>query len=219
MNYLSHFVFNHEVRDLPCESYFALGVVLPDLWMRFSRKRRIRWKAVRAAEPTNAVGRNLRAGLLNHIEADRLFHTAPVFLRWQRELKERVGADDIHPALVDFLAHAMLELALDHHLLHEDESLLPRFFDVLAGCDAELAAQRVGGAGRGRYGWSRCSDQRVSGAALPAPLPHGSRAGGRRESHPRTGRDAAAAGRMVTQPGSSGGFPERAGGGLERPVY
>ncbi len=144
MNYLSHFVFNHEVRDLPCESYFALGVVLPDLWMRFSRKRRIRWKAVRAAEPTNAVGRNLRAGLLNHIEADRLFHTAPVFLRWQRELKERVGADDIHPALVDFLAHAMLELALDHHLLHEDESLLPRFFDVLAGCDAELAAQRVG---------------------------------------------------------------------------
>ncbi len=71
MNYLSHFFFNHTVCGVEPEPYFAMGVLLPDLWLRFSRKRRIRWKAVRAASPTGARGQALRAGLLNHVELDR----------------------------------------------------------------------------------------------------------------------------------------------------
>ena len=51
MNYLAHFVFNHRICGRPLEPYFALGVVLPDLWLRFSRERRIRWRAVQAAQP------------------------------------------------------------------------------------------------------------------------------------------------------------------------
>ncbi|MCK4342394.1 MAG: hypothetical protein KAY37_11805 [Phycisphaerae bacterium] len=144
MNYLSHYVFNHRIRGLEPEPYFALGVVLPDLWLRYSRKRRIRWKAVRAATPTDAIDLSLRAGLLNHIEADRRFHTAPIFFRWQRELKTDVDATDIHPALVDFLVHMSIELALDHRLLRDDPNLVNWFYDVLAGCNPAVAAARVG---------------------------------------------------------------------------
>jgi hypothetical protein len=144
VNYLSHFVFNHRVCGLEPEPYFAMGVVLPDLWVRFSRRRRIRWQAVRAAEPEDAPGAALRAGLLNHVDVDRRFHTLPVFLRWQEELKAAIDADGVHPFLVDFLAHASVELALDRALLLADERLVDEFYDLVSGCDARLVARLAG---------------------------------------------------------------------------
>lgn len=144
MNYLSHFVFNHAVCGLPVEPHFAMGVVLPDLWLRFSREKRIRWKAVRIAQPTAALDRNLRAGLLNHVETDRRFHRLPVFLHWQNDLKASVQSDGTHPALVDFLVHMAIELALDHLLLLDRPTLADEFYDVVAACDPAVVAERVG---------------------------------------------------------------------------
>ena len=144
MNYLSHYVFNHQVCGLPAEAHFALAVALPDLWLRFSRKRRIRWKVVRAAQPTEAVDQALRAGLLNHVEIDRRFHVLPLFLQWQARLKAAVNSDGTHPALVDFLAHISLELMLDRQLMVAQPGLVDEFFDLLATCDAQEVARRVG---------------------------------------------------------------------------
>lgn len=144
MNYLSHFVYNHEVCGLPAEPYFALGVVLPDLWLRYSRSRRIRWRAVRGARPSDPVAVQLRAGLLNHVELDRRFHTLPLFLRWQREVRAVGETAAVHPALVDFLAHAAVELALDHVLLRTAPGLVARFYDIVGQCDPVCAAQHVG---------------------------------------------------------------------------
>jgi hypothetical protein len=144
MNYLSHFVFNHDVCGLPVEPYFAIGVVLPDLWLRFSQGKRIRWKAVRAAQPAAARDQNLRAGLLNHVEVDRRFHSLPVFLRWQGGLKASANADGTHPALVDFLAHMAIELVLDHHLLLARPALADEFYGVVSACDPASVAERVG---------------------------------------------------------------------------
>lgn len=144
MNYLSHFVYNHAICGLPIEPYFAMGVVLPDLWLRYSRTRRLRWKAVRAAAPTEPLDRNLRAGMLNHVEADRRFHGLPIFLRWQADLKATIDANGQHPALVDFLAHMAIELALDCRLLSDDSGLADRFYDVVAGCDPVTVAEHAG---------------------------------------------------------------------------
>lgn len=144
MNYLSHFVYNHAVCGLPVEPHFAMGVVLPDLWLRFSREKRIRWKAIRAARPADEHDHNLRAGLLNHVETDRQFHSLPIFLRWQDNLKTRVHADGTHPALVDFLAHMAIELALDHQLLVARPTLADEFYDRLVMCDPTIVADRVG---------------------------------------------------------------------------
>ena len=55
MNYLSHYVYNHEICGLPCEPYFVMGVALPDLWLRYSRSRRIRWRALESAVVTDSM--------------------------------------------------------------------------------------------------------------------------------------------------------------------
>jgi hypothetical protein len=144
MNYLSHFVYNHRVCGVPEDPHFVIGVVLPDLWLRFSRTRRIRWRAVRAAAPTEAADVQLRAGLLNHVEVDRRFHYLPEFLRWQQRLKASVAPHETHAALLDFLAHMAIELALDHHLVLEDAELVDHFYDVAERTDALDVAQRVG---------------------------------------------------------------------------
>jgi len=135
MNYLGHYVFNHDVCRLAAAPYFAMGVALPDLWPRLSRRRRIRWRCVRQAAPLDARGRQLRSGLLNHAAVDRRFHASAAFAAWQRVLKTRVSADGTHPALLDFLGHIALELVLDQHLLRRNPDLADRFYDSLQACD------------------------------------------------------------------------------------
>jgi len=143
VNYLAHFVFNHEVCGLPADPYFVAGVILPDLWPRYSRKRRIRWAAVRAAQPACAAEHNLRAGLLNHIAVDRAFHILPRFMRWQEAVKTALADSALHPAVAEFTAHAAVELALDHHLLQGDGQLADRFYNILRRCDLEFVCERV----------------------------------------------------------------------------
>jgi hypothetical protein len=55
MNYLGHYVFNHERCRLDAQPYFVMGVALPDLWPQFSGTRRIRWGAVRRSPPLTTV--------------------------------------------------------------------------------------------------------------------------------------------------------------------
>ncbi len=143
MNYLSHYVYNHQVCGQAVQPYFVLGVALPDLWSRFSRSRRIRWRAVRAAEPQAPAAQRLRAGLLNHVDVDRAFHTAPTFLRWQRRLKDAISTDGVHPALVDFVVHAGVELALDHNLLRRQPDLADEFYDAVSACSPVDVAGHV----------------------------------------------------------------------------
>ncbi len=144
MNYLSHFIYNHDVCGLLEEPYFAFAVTLPDLWVRYSRRRRIRWKAVRAATPSDPVDVQLRDGLLNHVAVDRRFHVLPAFLRWQLQTKRSVEANGTHVALVDFLAHAAIELALDRRLILNDTNVIDRYFANLQACDTRCVADRVG---------------------------------------------------------------------------
>ncbi len=147
MNYLSHFVFNHEVCGHPVVPHFVLGVAIPDLWPRVSRRRRIHWPSVRASSPTHASGQALRAGLLNHVAADAAFHQSGSFLDWQAELAAAQPRAR-HHAVRDFLAHVTLELALDHHLVHADPGLADRFYGVLAEADPSAAERHLADVGR-----------------------------------------------------------------------
>lgn len=148
MNYLAHFVLNHEQRRLPRASYFAMGVALPDLWPRFSRRRRIRWQTVRQTRGQDAAAESLRRGLLNHVAADACFHELPCFHAWQRPLRALLRHGSVHGAVADFLAHVAVELALDHHLVLNDPHLPERFFQCLEHCDPQRVTDdvsRVGG--------------------------------------------------------------------------
>ena len=147
MNYLGHYVYNHAICRLEPQPYFVVGVALPDLWPRFSRKRRIRWQAVREATVSDPQARRLRDGLLNHVAVDQRFHALPSFLRWQRELKARVVGRTPHPVLMDFLAHLVLELVLDHRLICADSQVGEDIYDHIALCDPEVVEQRMGALG------------------------------------------------------------------------
>ncbi len=144
MNYLSHYHYNHAVCGRPALPYFVMGVALPDLWSRFSRRKRIRWKSVSAATPRDPVGAPLRAGLLNHIEADRWFHALPAFVRMQRSTRARVEMDSAGGGISDLLAHLAVELALDHALLRRIPALADEFYDRLAECDSDEVARSAG---------------------------------------------------------------------------
>lgn len=150
MNYLAHYVWNHRIRDLAPDPAFVLGAALPDLWLRYSRRRRLRWRVIEAARPADPQESRLRAGLLSHMHADRDFHALPVFAAWQRDVRNRVAPlpaeppGGIHPILIDFLIHAALELALDHHLLRAEPGLVGEFYGHVGRCDARWAAAAVG---------------------------------------------------------------------------
>lgn len=143
MNYLSHYAYNHAIRGLAPAPYFVMGVALPDLWSRYTRARRIRWKSVVEAETADPIDSALRGGLLNHIEADRRFHCLPAFLAMQRSLKSRYADAGLHGGLLEFLSHVGVELALDHALLRHNAQLADEFYDRLARCNTAVVEERI----------------------------------------------------------------------------
>lgn len=144
MNYLGHYVYNHTVCRLEPQPYFVLGVVLPDLWPRFSRRRRIRWRAARDATVSDPRTMQLRDGLLNHVAVDQRFHALPSFGRWQRELKRRVADRAPRSATIDFLAHVALELMLDHRLVCAEPRVAEDIYEHIGRCRSDFVEQQVG---------------------------------------------------------------------------
>jgi hypothetical protein len=144
MNYLGHYAYNRAVLGLEPEPYFVLGVALPDLWTRFSRRRRLRWRAVRAAEPREPRVARLRAGLLNHVAADRRFHALPIFEQWRKELRQAAGGESSRDSLTDFLTHLIPELTLDRAIACRRPELAEAFYDALGGCDREFVEAETG---------------------------------------------------------------------------
>ncbi|MFN0135970.1 MAG: hypothetical protein ACKVS9_07600 [Phycisphaerae bacterium] len=140
MNYLSHYYFNHVVCELPATPMFVVGVTLPDLWRRYSTDRRIRWRHVSDVACADKPMRQLRAGLLNHVEADRAFHALPAFANWQTELKHAFRRDargELHSAVLDFLTHVAIELCLDRQLIERDARHMHAYYDLLAAARDE----------------------------------------------------------------------------------
>jgi hypothetical protein len=150
LNYLGHFALNHNQRGLPESPYFVMGVALPDLWPRFSRRRRLHWPTVRDSRPETGPAADLQAGLLNHVAADGVFHSAAPFLQWQRAVREdlrsvgdeQTAADS--PIVIDFVAHVAVELALDHHLVRRQPELAERFYAALQACDSAEVEREAG---------------------------------------------------------------------------
>ncbi len=167
MNYLGHYVYNHHVRRRAPEPYFVLGVALPDLWPRYSRRRRLRWRRVRQARPADATGRQLRAGLLNHVATDARFHALPCFNRWLGQLRGLL--DHQTPGLLaDFAAHLAIELALDHHLARTLPHCAEEFYDQLSRCESRQAQTQVGAlAGVATPGLAREIDAFITRRFLP----------------------------------------------------
>lgn len=148
MNYLGHFILNHEVCNAALRPYFVAGVALPDLWTRYSRKKRLHWPSVLAADPDTRDAADLRCGLLNHVAVDKRFHLSPTFLRWLRAVRAHAPEAERGAIVVDFAAHVAIELTLDHKLALRRPDRAEQFYDTLLACDPQRLADTAGSLGR-----------------------------------------------------------------------
>ena len=124
MNYLSHHALARRIRPGGDGDFFA-GNLLPDL-LSASGDGRIRT----AGDHAGAVADGVRL----HIATDKIFHGATAFHAAQSEADALIRAApwETSPRRRFFVAHVLVELALDAHLLGESPELPDDLYRVLA---------------------------------------------------------------------------------------
>lgn len=128
MNFLAHYFLD---KDHP-SSHFILGAATPDLLSIYNSGLRIKAGQVdhlNADAQAHAEPYFLE-GLARHFHADRVFHSSPLFStethEFSRMLSERFPEQDVPRKY--FIAHILLELLLDKVLIRHDADLLPNYY-------------------------------------------------------------------------------------------
>ncbi|MBW2452950.1 MAG: hypothetical protein JRI68_00470 [Deltaproteobacteria bacterium] len=134
MNFLLH---RHLAERELSSPVAGVGAMLPDLWRLAGR--RLREPAAADGED-RGVQAELSRGLAHHFEADRWFHTSPVFVQGEEETRRAFFELRPRPAKLPMFAHVSWELCLDGVLV------------VREGLDAVLGGLRRAVAEVGREG-------------------------------------------------------------------
>jgi hypothetical protein len=140
MNY-----FAHAIRFLD-RGVFAIGTSLPDMLSVVDRRSRLRSKNVSPfADGSQSFQAEIAAGVLQHLEDDRWFHTTEGFLLTMDELtrifKRVIGTHD--GMRCSFLGHIVTELQLDAALDERYPNLLDEYYYRLNEIDAIAVAAEV----------------------------------------------------------------------------
>ena len=116
MNFLLH--RSLAVRDLG-DPLAGIGAMLPDLWRMADR----RVRATRLAEPRLNDAPELQAvliGIEHHLDVDRWFHGAAVFVDGERLAAERIRDTGLAAPKLALFGHIAWELCLDGALVRRD---------------------------------------------------------------------------------------------------
>ncbi len=133
MNYLSHFYFDQSNTD----SYYLLGIALPDLSKNFHRrwnihphKNHIKWQ-----HSANLL--SIEKGWNRHLAVDFLFHESDYFKSKTDYIKEKISTVPFENQKVRpyMLAHIGLELILDTLLVQDRLVSIPSFYKNLQNID------------------------------------------------------------------------------------
>jgi hypothetical protein len=140
MNYLAH-----AIRFLD-RGVFAISTSLPDMLSVVDRRSRLRSKFVLPfADESQSFQAELAAGVIQHLEDDRWFHTTEGFLLTSGELtgifKRVIGTHD--GMRCSFLGHIVTELQLDGALDERYPGLLDEYYARLDEIDATAVAKEV----------------------------------------------------------------------------
>jgi hypothetical protein len=110
----------------------GIGAMLPDLWRMADR--RVRATPAPIDRPVN-VGPDLASilsGIEHHLQVDRWFHSASVFVRGERLTSDRMRESGVQAPKLGLFAHITWELCLDGALVRRE------------GLEATLQALRDG---------------------------------------------------------------------------
>lgn len=138
MNFLLHRALaTAESRD----PIVGLGATLPDLWRMAHRRMRAKnpRSVHRAPQPAQDIGERLCQGVEHHLEADRWFHQAPVFLEGERATAERLRS--LGAPKLGLFGHIAWELCLDGAWLLEQEH--PQQVHHAFGNELETAGSEI----------------------------------------------------------------------------
>jgi acyl carrier protein phosphodiesterase len=139
MNFLAHFFLD---KDHP-SAFFIVGAATPDLLSIYNSGLRIKAGQVdHLNADAQAHGEpHFLEGLARHFHADRVFHSSPLFSAETHEFSKMLGqtfSEQDVPRKY-FIAHILLELLMDKVLIRHDAQLLPnyyRHFESLAPFEA-----------------------------------------------------------------------------------
>jgi len=126
--------------------YYAVGTSLPDWLSAADRKCRVREKkAILWVDDDDPIMADVAGGVVQHHRDDYWFHTSAVFrdfeMRFAVEVREIYGGEkSMRPG---FVGHVMVEMFIDAWLQQKFEGQLERYYELIAGVDAEKVQSAV----------------------------------------------------------------------------
>ncbi len=140
MNFLAHFCVAARAEPLPAaRPAYVAGTALPDLLPLAAPRARLRISGVASAPIHSSEDLALRDGVLAHLAADAAWHKTRAFAQAQAEASRRIEQAGFSQIRVRrfFLAHILVELALDAALLRRDPALGEDFYAAFSAANRQ----------------------------------------------------------------------------------
>ena len=136
MNFLAHHaIATHSLTPADPLPMYVVGSVLPDLLPLADARLR---PALIGLEPVDGIeDAALRVGVRVHLATDTAFHKSPTFAEAQAEVSHILTQMPFEGIRVRrfFVAHVLVELALDAVLLRDTPSLADEFYEAFDAAD------------------------------------------------------------------------------------
>jgi len=129
VNFFAHYYFHNKQGD----NWHNAGLLFPDLLRIFTSDQRISEKAG-AMQIETFHHQNLSIGIHKHFDADDIFHNWQWFKDTNHKLALEIRNSDTDIKRDWFLAHILIELAIDHVLVSENESKVNDLYNDLGAC-------------------------------------------------------------------------------------
>ncbi len=130
LNFFAHYHFYHQSGN----SWFNAGLLFPDLLRNFTGNQRIKPKATLNYLNEEESLTMLVKGIRLHFEADDKFHNWAWFIQKNEELALTIRHSGLAFKRDWFLAHILIELAIDHVLVQEKKEEIVRLYHDLKSC-------------------------------------------------------------------------------------
>ncbi len=133
MNFFAHYYFHQR----PTNSWYNAGLLFPDLLRNFTAKQRLQPSKLLISLNQTPEDDNLIAGINQHFMADHLFHNWDWFIKKNKDLAQTIRNSGLGIKRDWFMAHIMIELAIDHLLVCQNESMVHQLYSDLEACDTK----------------------------------------------------------------------------------
>lgn len=137
MNFLSHYYFDRVENN----EYFNLGLIFPDIARNFVKGTRLN---LNIEVPEDYREAQLLKGCIQHVQSDKIFHAWDGFHHAMDFVTQRIRSSK-HDIRKDwFIAHILVELTIDHHLLLVNPNLASKLYTDFEKVETEVLTSFLG---------------------------------------------------------------------------